>query len=326
MKEKTLSAKLANIRAGEYRSDQFIIADAKDADMGFGCAAPGVNRSTNQFHTKAHYLSAMEAMCRSGLIDIMLLSASSAEQLSGQPALDNSGVTTAVRMNDTTDIWSARNSVYREHRSVPFSTCNVGTAAELCNLGLYSVTFSNNLNADLYSLECYKAFRYEAREHHFQHFLEVFNPAMDVGIPEAELGFYINDMIVKALAGVTQRDMPQFLKLQFNGAKAMEELSQYDPQNIIVGILGGAKGTTRDTFELLTQAEAAGARVALFGRKINLAESPISLVTLMRECLNGSFTPEQAVVEYHNQLASQGIAPETELQADLQITDSTLKR
>ena len=52
----------------------------------------------------------------------------------------------------------------------------------------------------------------------------------------------------------------------------MEELASYDPNNLIVGILGGGKGTTRDCFELLHKASKYGAKVALFGRKINLAE------------------------------------------------------
>ena len=43
-------------------------------------------------------------------------------------------------------------------------------------------------------------------------------------------------------------------------------------------MLGGGAGTTRDCFELLHQAERYGARVALFGRKINLAEAPLAMV------------------------------------------------
>ena len=48
----------------------------------------------------------------------------------------------------------------------------------------------------------------------------------------------------------------------------MEELASYDPKQLIVGVLGGGKGTTRDTFELALQAERYGARVALFGRNL----------------------------------------------------------
>ena len=46
---------------------------------------------------------------------------------------------------------------------------------------------------------------------------------------------------------------------------------------MVVGIeaCGGTAGTTRDTFELLHRAQIHGARVALFGRKIQHAESQL---------------------------------------------------
>ena len=44
MAKKTLDAKLAAIRAGKYKPTDFIIADAKDGDIGFGAAAPGPDR------------------------------------------------------------------------------------------------------------------------------------------------------------------------------------------------------------------------------------------------------------------------------------------
>ena len=117
-----------------------------------------------------------------------------------------------------------------------------------------------------------------------RHFLEVFNPAFDIKLADkADIGSFINDNIVRTLAGVMEADYPKFLKLQYNGPRAMEELASYDPGHLIVGILGGAAGTARDTFELLSQAERYGARVALFGRKIHLAESPIDIVNLMRQ-------------------------------------------
>jgi len=68
----------------------------------------------------------------------------------------------------------------------------------------------------------------------------------------------------------------------------MSELCAYDPTRLITGILGGAKGTTRDTFELLHQASSAGARVALFGRKINQAEAPLELVRLKTVACDGA--------------------------------------
>jgi uncharacterized NAD-dependent epimerase/dehydratase family protein len=152
----------------------------------------------------------------------------------------------------------------------------------------------------------------------------VFNPAFNIGISHENLGFYINDMIIKAVAGVTSIDAPKFLKIQFNGFNAMSDLCSYDPENLIVGILGGAAGTSRDTFELIQQAEQAGAKVALFGRKINLSESPIELVRLMRETVKGSISPEQAVKLYHEHLNEQSITPIRPLKDDLIITDPIL--
>jgi hypothetical protein len=94
---------------------------------------------------------------------------------------------------------------------------------------------------------------------------------------------------------------------------------------LIVGILGGAKGTTRDTFELIFQAEKYGARVALFGRKINLAEDPISLVTLMRRVVEREVSPLEAVRVYHDQLVNNGLTPHLCRDDDERVTESTLK-
>ena len=84
---------------------------------------------------------------------------------------------------------------------------------------------------------------------------------------------FVNDAIVRCLAGLTEAERPKFLKIAYNGPKALEELASFDP-GLVVGVLGGGAGTTRDCFELIHQAEKYGARVALFGRKINLAEFP----------------------------------------------------
>jgi hypothetical protein len=315
--------KLSNIRSGEYTPDDFIIADAKDGDMAFGLLAPGPHPD-GTLKTKADYLDAITAMTRSGLVDVMLLSASSAEVLAGRGVFEDSPVTLAVRMNDTTDIWMARGSRYRESPSTPFASADIEAVSDFCDMGLYSMTFSNDLDSDRASLEAYRSFRLAARPTGFRHFLEVFNPAFDIGIPAVELGNYVNDMIIKATAGVTSSDAPQFLKIQFNGADAMSELAAYDPERLVVGILGGAKGTTRDTFELAHQAEQSGARVALFGRKINLSEAPLELVRLMRETIEQKSSPEQAVRLYHDYLDAHGLHPQRPLRDDLNITDPVL--
>ncbi len=331
-----LHTKLDKIKSGRYTPSDFIIADAKDGDMAFGIAAPGPDLSETstkkrtgvgqlKYRARAHYLDAMQAMAHSELIDILLMSASSAETLHNAELFTKTNVTPAVRLNDTTDIWSARGSCYRQSPSRPFSTVDLEAVRPLCQLGLYSITFSNHLESDLHTLEQYRAYRLSAKEHGMQHFLEVFNPAFDIGLDGASLGDYINDMILKTLAGVTRSDAPLFLKMQFNGQQAMADLCAYDPENLVVGILGGSAGTTRDTFELAKQAEQAGARVALFGRKINLSESPLELVRLMRSVIEEQLTAEQAVGAYHDHLSANGISPQRTLQADLKITEDVLK-
>lgn len=322
---KILEKKLANIRAGKYKPADFIIADAKDGDIGFGRAAPGPDASGKMKSRETH-LQAIRDMTNSGLVDIMLMSASTAERLSEEGLFKKSKVTPAIRLNDTTDIWSARGGRYKEAASRHHRTARIDQAKKHVDLGLYSVTFSNERDIDAINAEAYSEFRAEASEHRMRHFLEVFNPEFDVKLANKHhIGSFINDNIVRTLAGVMSEDFPLFLKLQYNGPRAMEELSSYDPGQLIVGILGGAAGTTRDTFELLSQAEKYGARVALFGRKIHFAESPIDIVTLMREVVARTVTPSEAVKAYHGALQKKGIKPTRALADDAQLTEQPLK-
>jgi DhnA family fructose-bisphosphate aldolase class Ia len=327
MAKKTLDAKLAQIRAGKYKPTDFIIADAKDGDIGFGTAAPGPDRDQpGRFKTRAWHLDSIRAMTRSGLVDVMLMSASTAERLSNEGLFKGGKVTPAIRLNDTTDIWSARGGRYKETASRHHRTAQLAEAREVTDLGLYSITFSNEVAIDAANAEAYTEFRSEAAEHKMRHFLEVFNPAFDIRLKdEPDLGAFINDNIVRTLSGVMEANHPLFLKLQYNGPRAMEELSAYDPGHLIVGILGGSKGTTRDTFELLAQAERHGARVALFGRKINLAEEPLEIVRYMRAVVEGEMKPDEAVKAYHAGLKARKIKPTLDLAEDRQITEEALK-
>jgi DhnA family fructose-bisphosphate aldolase class Ia len=324
---KALDRKLGRIRTGQYTPGDFIIADAKDGDMGFGRMAPGPRRDGSGLKTRTEYVAAMAAMVHSGLVDIMLTSASVAESLAEQGVFAASPVTAAVRLNDTTDIWSQRGAGYYRDRQRPFRTARPDRVRPFCDLGLYSVTFSNDVDRDLETLVEYARFREDCSRVGMRHFLEVFNPhpSLDIGIAAGDLADYINDSIVRCLAGVVSMDRPLFLKIPYNGARAMEELASYDPTRLVVGILGGARGTTRDTFELVSQAEAHGARVALFGRKINFAESPVELVRLMRAVIEHALTPSEAVKEYHNHLLHEGLRADRTVDDDLEISDPVLK-
>src|SRR5258707_5495888 len=232
-----LDRKIANIRAGRYRPDDFIIADAKDGDIGFGRAAPGPDRQTGKMKSRETHLQAIREMTASGLVDVMLMSASTGQRLSDEGLFKGTDVTAAIRLNDPSDIWSARGGRYKEEPSRHHRTARVDQAKKLVDLGLYSITFSNQRDIDAENAEAYSAFRAEAATHKIRHFLEVFNPAFDIRLTEgADIGGFINDNIVRTLAGVTRADHPHFLKLQYNGPRAMEELSSYDPGRLIVGV------------------------------------------------------------------------------------------
>ncbi len=339
--QKSLDQKLAEIHANPSGSKAFIIADAKDADMAFGITAPGQKRPLNPervlkseigWKTLEEYRQQIRAVVEQGLIDIMLCSASNIEQLGIRERLfENSPITPAARANDTTDIWVIRGAGYTTVPSRPFRSASIDhiKCGELdCNhaaphigadLGLYSVTFTNDLDRDYETLRAFKEFREEAERKSFRYFLEVFDPNVDPGISAEMVDGFINDHIIRSLAGVTAKGRPVFLKIVYRGPKAMEELAAYDPQ-VVVGILGGGAGTTYDAFKLIAEAQKYGARVGLFGRKINHAEQPLAFIEMLRRIVEGAITPEEAVKAYHGVLQSLGIAPLRALAEDSVLT------
>lgn len=339
---KRLDHKLARIRAGQYTRSDFIIADAKDGDMGSGCTTPAPARTKDGSPAPGPrrlqtYLDQIKAVVEQDIVDIMLMSASNLERMVEEGVFRDSRVQPAIRANEATDCWGGvRGGTYTAHRSRPFSTAKLprvmhgtlrpapGAPITGTDLGLYSLTFNNDLDSDIASLEAFAKFRDEAAENGFRYFLEVFNPNAPCGLDQRDVPAFVNDHILRALAGVVRADRPQFLKIPFNGPAALEELAAYDP-SLIVGVLGGGAGTTRDTFELLHQAEKHGARLALFGRKINLADSPLDIVKIMREVADGTVSPDEAVRAYHGDLQRQGIKPSRPLADDNVVTEAVLK-
>ena len=326
-----LDTKLAKIRAGRYAKGDFIIADAKDGDMSNPIPGTGPVRDAKgnvvRFRTRAEFLEMITSIIKQDLLDIMLVSASNLELLTEAGAFKGSAVKPAFRANDTTDIWGARPNGYGKlGASRPFRTPVLKDVAKakLSDLGLYSMTFVNDIEADLRSLEAFAAFREDAAENGIKYFLEVFNPNVDCGLPAEAIGSFVNDNLARSLSGVLKAKRPQFLKYPYNGAKALEELVAYDPQ-LVVGVLGGGAGTNRDTFELLYQAEKYGARVALFGRKINLAESQLDIVRFMRAVADGEMKPLEAVKAYHGALKDQGVPAVRSLEDDSTVTEAVLK-
>ena len=335
MVSKSLDEKLTRIHA-DVTCNDFILADAKDADMAFGMAAPGKSPEHHaheaRFRSLAEYRDLMRQNVRQGLIDIMLMSASSNEQLTIVERLfDHSPVTPAARANDTTDIHLATASHYRDEPSRPFRTSTIDHI--MCghvdcpppqrrlgaDLGLYSITFNNNLDRDLASLGAYRDFRTEAEHKGFRHFLEVFDPNAcgDRCPPAQELGRFINDQIARTLAGVVGKGRPIFLKIAYHGPESMEQLAYYD-RHLMPGILGGSAGTTYDAFHQLWEAKKYGAKAALYGRMINSSEDQPTFIQHLRWLADGDVDdPAEAVRSYHAALEKINVQPYRSLSDDL---------
>ena len=350
---KSLDKKLAEIKANPS-SRAFIIADAKDADMAFGARAPGPrsylsaagarpaqfspevwSREEFGYRNLPEFLDIIREVVGQGLIDILLMSAYVSELLTIKEGLfRESHVTPAARANDATDVWAVRHGCYTAEPARAFRTASIDhiqcgkiecEPGEIpgANLGLCSVTFTNNLDRDRETLLAYKEFREEAERKKFRYFLEVFDPNTASGLAPEKLGEFVNDKILRSLAGVTEAGRPVFLKIVYHGPKAMEELAQYDP-NLVVGILGGSAGTTYDAFKLIHDAQKHGARVALYGRKINNAEHQLAFIEMLRLITEGRISPEEAVRAYHGVLQGRGIRPKLALEQDLVLTDQSM--
>jgi hypothetical protein len=336
---KQLDRKLAAIHADPHGCKEFILADAKDADMAFGIASPGSPYPADParpYHTMADLLDQTREIVASGHVDIMLASTSSMSLLAHQERLfENSPVTPAVRANDTSDVWISRVANYRAKCSLPFRSTHLAEAQygsitasrdgkPVVNLGLYSMTFNNDLEADFRSLSTFREFREEAALCGFEYFLEVFAPNVeDCGIAPEMIPSFVNDALTRSLAGVSRAHWPKFLKIPYFGPQAMEELAAYD-RELIVGILGGGAGTTYDAFKQLTEAKKYGARVALYGRKIKESEHPLTMVRYLRALADDAITAEEAVKAYHGDLQKLGIKPKRDLKADMELTSTEM--
>ncbi len=357
-----LAEKLAALRA-DLNCGHFILADAKDADMAWGAASPGlrdfpapspsVGRTGEaglRYRSIVEFREQIREVVRQGAVDILLASASTMSVLAhGEQLFEASDVTPAIRANDATDIWLPRGGRYRDEPSRPFATCfleevqygkrgresfamseSAPQPAEpnakdsrplfpVVNLGLYSVTFNNRLDADYATLSAFREFRAYAERRGFHYFLEVFAPNLPDAVADDEVAAFVNDQICRMLAGVPINARPEFLKIPYFGPAALEELVAYDP-SMIVGVLGGGSGTTYDAFKLLAEAKKHGARAALFGRKIKDAEHPLSMVALLRRVADGEITAEEAVHAYHDELDKLRIPPRRSLREDSQLT------
>ena len=75
---RTLDAKLQAIHADPAGAPDFILADARDADMAFGLASPGWTRQPGGAIARG---PPNREIVRQGLVDVMLMSASTNDVL-----------------------------------------------------------------------------------------------------------------------------------------------------------------------------------------------------------------------------------------------------
>src|SRR5205814_1876792 len=130
MPAKSLDRKLARIHADPRRARDFILADAKDADMALGIGATGrspeVHTAEARYRSLQDYRDQIEQIVEQGLVDIMLMSAHTNEILTiRQRIFDNSHVMPAARGNDTTDIHVMRGGRSPLQPALPFRTATL---------------------------------------------------------------------------------------------------------------------------------------------------------------------------------------------------------
>src|SRR4051812_8959294 len=161
MIQKSLDQKLSRLHADPHGCKDFILADAKDADMALGLGAPGrspeAHAGEGRYRSLQEYRDLIEQIVEQGLVDIMLMSAHANEILTLQKRIfDRSRVTPAARANDTTDVHVLRGGRYPADPVLPFRTatldhiqcghldCTPDERRRGADLGLYSLTFNND--------------------------------------------------------------------------------------------------------------------------------------------------------------------------------------
>jgi hypothetical protein len=260
--------------------------------------------STTRFRTRAEFLDSIEAkIVKQDIVDIMLTSASNLEQLVKRGAFAARRQTGDPRQRHDRHL-AHRGATITKHRrrAVPHRLAvavrhgspnpQIGGRVALTDLGLYSITFTNVTSTPTSPRWRRSASSAPTPPNDFANISSKCSTRTcrgPLGRGHAALRQRFDR---RCLAGLTEAERPRFLKIAYNGPRALDELASFDP-GLVVGVLGGGAGTTRDCFELIHQAEKYGARVALFGRKINLAESPLDIVRFMRAVADGDVSPKR---------------------------------
>lgn len=320
-----IDEKLAKIAQGRYGPRDFILTFCKDADLVRGCSAAGRDENGRLRNAPA-YRADMRRVIESDLADIVLSSLANAEIFSEEGIYARSNVTPAVRLTDNTDIWLVRGGRYAQVPAVPFRSSRLENVRPVANLGLYALSFYNDIDIDHATLRAYAEFRQIAASVGLRHFLRVADPPIPVDTGPEEYGAYLNDVLTRSLAGVASKERPLFVEVGYHGPRMMEELANWDPTRVIVGLTGCKEGTTRDCLERLAQGERYGARTASFSRLDFQCEDPVLMMRAMRRVVREGVSSREAVQAYHSELEVAGLPPNRPLQEDLELTVPLLSR
>src|SRR5207244_1304060 len=118
-----LDRKLANIRACRYQRTDFIIADAKDSDVGAGVTATGFDYSVKppRRRSRQEFIAQIEAIIKQDIVDLMLVSQSNLDLLDERGAFFGSEMKPAIRGNLETMCWGAvSHGTYKKNQTVTF--------------------------------------------------------------------------------------------------------------------------------------------------------------------------------------------------------------
>ena len=108
--------------------------------------APTLDGGTPRFRTRVEFLDLIEAIVKQDVVDIMLTSVSNLESLVKRNVFAGTGVKPVIRANDTTDVWRHRGASFHNQPSRPFRTASLQLAKPLTDLGLDSITFTNDID------------------------------------------------------------------------------------------------------------------------------------------------------------------------------------
>ncbi len=288
---------------------EFILADAKDADMASRRRSPGLSPGAHagemRLRTLEEYREQMRLITRQGLVDIMLMSASSNYALTIRERLfENSHVTPAIRANDTTrrppgpGLDTTR--PLRPARSGPRASITPSAATSIAprgagdwrNLGSTASPSTMTSSRDTATLERIPSVPGGGRARRVPLLPRGLRPQRRPARASRRscLG-YLNDMIARMLAGVAPAGRPVFLKMVYHGPKAMEELVRYDPHLVIWNPRGIGRDHVRRLSAPGRRPEVRAPRLRSSGHKINSSREPARVRPVPRRIVDGVIGP-----------------------------------